>query len=158
MLCNYCLIYKQGCYICNMLPLYTYWTEQGHNKDNYNCEATNDNDTTLKCEATVHTNIHTKLYSRLTPTWRSHFPLSTLMAGMQPWICPVRVKLFTRPFLSPFSTCPLERIWEPNYYFVDRFSISTCLYILWTDTGGGSLFSALKTCCSSQWCCLGNRL
>ena len=45
-----------------------------------------------------------KFYSRLMPTWQSHFSSSTLMARMQPWIH-IRVDFYTPdpslPFLTP---------------------------------------------------------
>ena len=51
------------------------------------------------CVNTTHSH---KIYSRLTPTWHSRFPSSTLTAGMQPWIR-VGVELFTRPFLPSLA-------------------------------------------------------
>ena len=34
----------------------------------------------------------------------------------------VGIELFTRPFLSPFSPCPLGRVWEPNYHWTGTSS------------------------------------
>ena len=52
-------------------------------------------------------------YSRLTPTWHSHSPSSTLTAGMQPWFH-VRVELFTRPFPPLSRPAHTGWVWEPN--------------------------------------------